>query len=972
MEDLVRRRRADEYRRQFATQRAARIDPNPHQIDAVVFALSRIPDGGCILADEVGLGKTIEAGLVIAQLRAEGARRILVVTPKALLGQWKQELYALFGIDAREVTRDDGGFDGDGVFLATRDNIGSERGDARLQAAERFDLCVIDEAHEVFAGIFRRFDAGGIERGDTDYARIAGRVAGALRASGTPVILLTATPIQNSLLELWGLVQYVDPTGTLLGDLSTFKQLFCPVDSRVIADGQEHELQARLATIMQRTLRRQAQEFIREPFVRRQARLFEYHMSPEERGLYEDVTTYLLEPELQAFRGSQRQLLLLGFHRRMASSLRALAASLEKVAERLGKLRDGRLPDDASDRASTLADLEDDDADAAADEVAVEALTQRAQVEAELARVESFVARANALPTDSKARALIRAVTLALEQAEQGNGSGKLVIFTESRQTQAYLRQLLLESRVLRDDEITLFNGSNDSPRALQALRQWQADVGAKLPPASRPSDDVAVRLALVDEFRHRSRVLISTEAGAKGLNLQFCEVVINYDLPWNPQRIEQRIGRCHRYGQRRDVTVVNFIAADNEAQRLTFEILSQKLELFGTVLGATDEVLHEAGALAPESLVSALGGDFETQLKRIYERARTVQDVEHDLRALRDEIASKKQSFDEAQQRTEALIQSELDATVRQNLRRIEQQMPAELAELDRDLERVVISYLEAAGIEHRLRGSEGARVLEIDPVPTLPVPLQGGVRCAIGGAATDTDASLHLGHPLVVHAVEATRVAAFGTSHSLRIATDDVTLQGRRGRLQLHRLAHHGFELVERLLPVVVLADADGPLDLASARHLLEGAVTDVRERTGESAVSDAQLQDAIEELEFTELSELGSEDQPRFERTLEQIERSLADRLLLLGRARDAATVRLHKAEAQRDAANGPEPRARAMQAMQRAQTDIEHADTAMTQLRAGDDQNYQRWRQHTQDRRYARPQLELIFDAELEIQ
>lgn len=105
-EDLVRRRRADEYRRHVASQRAARIDPNPHQIDAVIFALERIPDGGCSLADEVGLGKTIEAGLVIAQLMAEGAKRVLVVTPKARLGKWKQELYALFGIDGHTTLRE--------------------------------------------------------------------------------------------------------------------------------------------------------------------------------------------------------------------------------------------------------------------------------------------------------------------------------------------------------------------------------------------------------------------------------------------------------------------------------------------------------------------------------------------------------------------------------------------------------------------------------------------------------------------------------------------------------------------------------------------------------------------------------------------------------------------------------------------------------------------------------------------------
>src|SRR5262249_38748569 len=156
------------------------------------------------------------------------------------------------------------------------------------------------------------------------------------------------------------------------------------------------------------------------------------------------------------------------------------------------------------------------------------------------------------------------------------------------------------------------------------------------------PSRDVAVRLALVHEFATRSRVFISTEAGAKGLNLQFCSTLINYDLPWNPQRIEQRIGRCHRYGQTHDVTVINFLATDNEAQRLTFEILSQKLELFGTVLGASDEVLHRPQADTPETLVGALGADFETRLRRIYERARTLEEIESELRELRDALDSR------------------------------------------------------------------------------------------------------------------------------------------------------------------------------------------------------------------------------------------------------------------------------------------------------------------------------------------
>jgi hypothetical protein len=486
-EDLVRRRRADEHRRYAASQRAARIDPNPHQIDAVIFALARLPDGGCILADEVGLGKTIEAGLVIAQLRAEGARRILVVTPKALLGQWRQELYTLFAIDAREVERGDAlAFEGEGVFLATRDHVGSEAGAQLLEAGERFDLCVVDEAHEVFASIYKRFDRGGSKRDDSPYAKMAARLSQALKRAATPVLLLTATPLQNSLLELWGLVHFVDPTGTLLGDLPTFRELFCPADQRVLAAGQEHELQRRLETVLQRTLRRQAQEFMQVPFMKRRAKLFDYEMSTEEGALYNDVTKYLLEPSLFAFRGSQRTLLLIGFHRRMASSLAALSASLERVAERLRSLLEGR-QDDERDRAATLGDLEDDDESADAVAAPVTAADAPA-IAAELARVEGFVARARALPTDNKARALLDAVKLVFEQADAGKSSGKLVIFTESLTTQEYLGRLLRESHLVTEGEITFFRGTNNSPAAKRALERWQEEVGRKLPAASRPS----------------------------------------------------------------------------------------------------------------------------------------------------------------------------------------------------------------------------------------------------------------------------------------------------------------------------------------------------------------------------------------------------------------------------------------------------------------------------------------------------
>src|SRR5205807_1994142 len=167
------------------------------------------------------------------------------------------------------------------------------------------------------------------------------------------------------------------------------------------------------------------------------------------------------------------------------------------------------------------------------------------------------------------------------ERSEAG-GTGKVVIFTESLQTQEFLYDLLTTNgNGYRSEDVTLFRGQNDLPRALQALRRWEQEVGRAIPSGNPPSRQVAVRLALVHEFEKRSKVFISTEAGAKGLNLQFCENLINYDLPWNPQRIEQRIGRVHRYGQRLGVTILNLLDRDNEVQRLTFEILSKKLELF-------------------------------------------------------------------------------------------------------------------------------------------------------------------------------------------------------------------------------------------------------------------------------------------------------------------------------------------------------------------------------------------------------
>jgi superfamily II DNA or RNA helicase len=966
-EQLVRLRRADEQQRYAASQRQGRIDPNPHQIDAVIFALKRIPEGGCILADEVGLGKTIEAGLIIAQLRAEGAAsRVLLVVPKPLLGQWQDELYRLFSIQAVEGRLEASGFSGPGVFLVGREVAGSERGAELLRDTEPFDLCVIDEAHEVFANIYRRFDKHGNYRSDSPEATTAGRVRSFLRQ--TPVLLLTATPIQNNLTELWGLVQYVEPTGTLLGNLRTFRDVFCEGDDRTLIQGQDHELRRRIETVVQRTLRRQAQEFLKRPFVARRAQIFEYSMTPQEKSLYDDVTSYLLDPNLLAFRGNQRRLLLIGFHRLMASSVPALASSLKKVAARLQTMLSGS-PSDGDAASVILADLEDDDLAVETDEIGQD-IPEPEAIKAELERVRSFIARAETLPQDSKAGKLLDALRVINERAPDRR---RVVIFTESLITQNYLENLLIQRGGYSSEEITLFRGINDSPRATRALQRWQREIGDSLPPHQRPSRSVAIRLALIHEFKTRSRIFISTEAGAKGLNLQFCDTIINYDLPWNPQRIEQRIGRCHRYSQEHDVTVINFLAADNEAQRLTFDILSRKLDLFGKVLDASDVVLHQPSTDAPETLAGALGNDFEGRLRRIYERARTVHEIEGELRRLREEMDEERRRFEQTWARTAGLIETRFDQRVKQAFRRLQAEIPESLARFDHELDQLITGFFEAKNIAFRRHAGNGQIRFEVSPSPDLPDGWRDGGTAGVGHARELGDADpIHLGHPLVEAAVEEAREATQRRFSVVWMIGGNAppALQlhrGKRGRMALVRVRYEGFERVDQLLPVGVLEGESAPLAPGDAAWLLEHPPQD---RPGFGGAPDLEraLDDAIEELLFLDHADTTDVEQQRFERNLEQIERYIEDQLLVLRRRLNAAAATLRAAEDKRDSALGSEARTDAEERVRSVQKEIDDLDAQIERLQNRDDAEYEKWRKHAHERRYRPPSVSRILDME----
>ena len=211
------------------------------------------------------------------------------------------------------------------------------------------------------------------------------------------------------------------------------------------------------------------------------------------------------------------------------------------------------------------------------------------------------------------------------EKLQELNANEKAIIFTESTRTQNYVKNLLENSGY--SGKIVLFNGSNSDKESKAIYSNWlEKNKNTDKITGSKTAD---LRAALVEHFRDEAVIMIATEAAAEGINLQFCSLVVNYDMPWNPQRIEQRIGRCHRYGQKHDVVVVNFLNIKNEADVRVYELLDQKFKLFNGVFGASDEIL---GAI--ES-----GVDFEKRIIEIYQNCRTSEEISQSFNALQAEL---------------------------------------------------------------------------------------------------------------------------------------------------------------------------------------------------------------------------------------------------------------------------------------------------------------------------------------------
>jgi adenine-specific DNA-methyltransferase len=245
----------------------------------------------------------------------------------------------------------------------------------------------------------------------------------------------------------------------------------------------------------------------------------------------------------------------------------------------------------------------------------------------ELEELRSFADLAESIENNAKGDSLLPALETAFKHGRRLGAARKAVIFTESRRTQDYLVDLLSENGYA--DDVVTINGANNDAVSKDIFTRWLAQhEGQDVITGSKAVD---IKAALIEHFRDHATILVATEAAAEGVNLQFASLVVNFDLPWNPQRVEQRIGRCHRYGQKHDVVVVNFLNRRNEADQRVFQLLSEKFRLFEGVFGASDEVL---GAL--ES-----GVDIERRIAQVYQECRTSEEIKTAFDTLQAELDS-------------------------------------------------------------------------------------------------------------------------------------------------------------------------------------------------------------------------------------------------------------------------------------------------------------------------------------------
>lgn len=753
----------------------ASVDLNPHQIEAALFALKSPISKGVLLADEVGLGKTIEAGIVLCQYWSERRRRLLVICPASLRKQWATELEEKFNLPAvvldsktyREATsKGISPFNQNAVIILSYHYANRMREELRAIA---WDLVVIDEAHKLCNAYRESNKVGQGVRWATNDCR---------------KLLLTATPLQNSLVELYGLSTLIDEH--LFGDINAFRSQY------VASGGDLDGLRQRISGFCRRTLRKDVTEYIR--YTERRAITRPFRPTDDEHRLYEAVSEFLKRENSYAIPHRQRHLTELILRKLLASSSLAVAGTDDKInddpefAELLVSEED--IEDDLLDEILEIDPPE-------VNEATTPASIDRKQIKEEIELLGQLSTWARSIGTDTKTRTLLTALEIGFEQMAETGAQRKALIFTESRRTQDYLKNYLEANGYA--GQVVRFSGSNGGEEATAIYEAWReknAHTGRLT-----GSRDIDIRTALIEHFRDNATILIATEAAAEGVNIQFCSLVINYDLPWNPQRVEQRIGRCHRYGQKHDVVVINFLNERNEADRRVLELLTEKFNLFNGVFGASDDVLGTIES----------GVDFEKRILSIYQKCRTHEEIEVAFRALQAEMDERIQS---RMLDTRKLLLENFDEDVHERLRL---QMTNAKAQLDRFGKRFWGVTQHILGDRARFDDVQLAFDLNIPPKQSIAAGRYHLITKSHPSNTTLNEAEpidygnylYRLSHPLGEYVIDtakhlntpAARLTFDVSNHPARLHVIE-ELRGKRGYLVLNKLAIESYEREEHLL--------------------------------------------------------------------------------------------------------------------------------------------------------------------------
>ncbi len=628
----------------------ARVDLQPHQVSVVHRVVSNRPHR-FLLCDEVGLGKTIEAGLVIKELRARGeAKRVLIVVPATLTRQWQFELKSKFNevfpiLNSDTVkwiaseSRDENPFTRHDSVIVSKDWI-SQPDRAKLVTQAAWDLVIVDEAHHA-----RRHS----NKKQTRLYNVVKDLTDIVDYPDRSVLLLTATPMQLSSHELYSLVEMIDPalftseegfnghrnalpqlnelastidksddltklppvTANLL---STWLEISRENAQKLLNDGNKELILEELGKkhLLTEVLIRNRKAKVLG-FKERRAHRWDVELTPKEKEVIAAIEDYVEDGYRNASSSNFNSIgfLMTTYQKMTASSLRTIRDSLHR---RLNRLQGGPLQEEAS-KEELIPLLEDLNEDPVESQI-LPGNTSQGAVNTEVDQIKSIIDMLDEIKVDSKAEVLLAN----LEELAKSKVP-KVLIFTEYRGTQDYLAGLLSEAGW----NVNLFHGSQTAQKKDDSVEAFRTGEGRQ--------------------------ILIATEAGAEGRNFQFCHMLINYDLPWNPMTVEQRIGRIDRMGQENTVMVFNFCVKDSIEERV-LDVLERRINLFEATVGGLDPILGDVAGDLREIMQKAredrpaaiddLGKRLEAQVEEARKADARLQDLFMDTKSYSVNIAER------------------------------------------------------------------------------------------------------------------------------------------------------------------------------------------------------------------------------------------------------------------------------------------------------------------------------------------